>query len=248
MYTAVGYNLIRDLLLDSRAARRIVILDCCYSGRALGQMGSAGETVATEASAEGTYVLAAAAENKTAVAPPGARFTAFTGELLDIIEHGISGRGPLLDLDSIYRELLAAMQAKGYPIPQKRDRNTAGQLTLIRNRTYTPTLAEPVARTAPARVPDSLLAPGRTGHVGNQDPAGNSILATLAEIADEIAGIPDEVRMDADIVEDLNIDELSMVELTEEIQDRFDVAIPDDSLRDLRTVRDVVELIRKLQK
>jgi putative spermidine/putrescine transport system substrate-binding protein len=154
MYTAVSYGVVRDLLLDSRARRRIVILDCCYSGRALGQMGTVGETLATEASAEGTYVLAAAAENKTAVAPPGARFTAFTGGLLAIIEHGISGQGPLLDLDSIYRELLAVMQAKGNPIPQKRDRNTAGQLTLIRNQAYVPPPPEP-AESAVADTPPS---------------------------------------------------------------------------------------------
>ena len=81
MYTTIQYGQVRDLLLDSRADRKIVILDCCYSGRALGQMGNAAEKIATEASAEGTYVLAAAAENKAAIAPPGERFTAFTGEL-----------------------------------------------------------------------------------------------------------------------------------------------------------------------
>ncbi len=150
MWTAVWYSLIRDLLLDSRATRKIVILDCCYSGRALGQMSSAGDAVATEAIAEGTYVLTAAAENKAAVAPPGAHFTAFTGELLSIFEHGISGEGPLLDLDSIYRELLAAMHAKGYPRPQKRDRNTAGQLTLIRNQAYRPALVKRIATPMPA--------------------------------------------------------------------------------------------------
>jgi peptide/nickel transport system substrate-binding protein len=258
MYTAVSYDHIRDLLLDSRAARRIVILDCCYSGRALGQMGSAGETVAMEASAEGTYVLAAAAENKTAIAPPGAHFTAFTGELLNIIERGITGKGPLLDLDSIYRELLAVMQAKGYPSPQKRDRNTAGQLTLIRNRAYAPAPAEVFERPAPARRPDSspapvrtgpASAPGRTGAAGNHDPTGNSILATLAEIAEELTGIPaDEVRMDSDIIEDLNIDSLSMVEIAVGVEDRFNITIPDQSLKDIRTVRDAIELIQKLRR
>jgi hypothetical protein len=136
MYTAIQYSQVRDLLLDSRATCRIVILDCCYSGRALGQMGNTAETIVTEASAEGTYVLAAVAENKAAIAPPGQQFTAFTGELLHIIERGINGHGPLLDLDSIYRELLAVMRARGLPTPQKRDRNTAGQLTLIRNQAY----------------------------------------------------------------------------------------------------------------
>lgn len=136
IYTAVSYGLMRDVLLDSRAARRIVILDCCYSGRALGQMADLASAVVDEASAEGTYVMAASAENKTALAPPGETYTAFTGELLAIMRNGISQCGPVLDLDSVYQHLMAAMKSKGFPIPQKRDRNTAGQLTLIRNQAY----------------------------------------------------------------------------------------------------------------
>jgi hypothetical protein len=136
IYSAVPYSHLRDVLLDSRAARRIVILDCCYSGRALGQMAAAASAVADEASAEGTYVLAASAENAVALAPPGKRYTAFTGELLTIIHGGIDNRGPLLDLDTIYQHLLAIMRGKGLPVPQKRDRNTAGQLTLFRNQAF----------------------------------------------------------------------------------------------------------------
>ncbi len=136
MHTSVPYGQIRDALLDSPAARRIVILDCCYSGRALGQMADPVSAVVDEASAEGTYVLAATQENKTALAPPGERYTAFTGELLAIVDNGIEGLGPLLDLDSIYQHLRTAMAGKGRPLPQKRDRNTAGMLTMIRNNAF----------------------------------------------------------------------------------------------------------------
>lgn len=136
IYTAVSYNIVRDVLLESRATRRIVILDCCYSGRALGQMASPVTAIVDEASAEGTYVLAAAAENKAALAPQGARYTAFTGELLEIVHKGIIGHGPLLDLDSIYSQLQLVMRGKGLPIPQKRDRNTAGRLNLISNQAF----------------------------------------------------------------------------------------------------------------
>jgi DNA-binding CsgD family transcriptional regulator len=136
IYTAVPYGHVRDALLDSRAARRIVILDCCYSGRALGQMADHVTAVVDEASAEGTYVLTATAENKSALAPEGSRYTAFTGELLEVINKGIPECGPLLDLDSVYRHLLKVMTGKGLPAPQKRDRNTAGQLTLIRNQAF----------------------------------------------------------------------------------------------------------------
>jgi hypothetical protein len=135
-YTAVRYDHIRDALLASRAARRIVILDCCYSGRALGMMADPVTAAVDEAAAEGTYILAAAAENKQALAPPGEPHTAFTAELLTILRSGIPGRGALLDLDAIYHHVRAAMRAKARPEPQKRDRNTAGQLTLIHNQAY----------------------------------------------------------------------------------------------------------------
>ncbi|MBB5775043.1 caspase family protein [Nonomuraea jabiensis] len=136
MYTAVAYAHIRDALLGSRATRRIVILDCCYSGRALGTMADPVTAAVNEASTEGTYVLAATAENQKALAPVGEPHTAFTAELLRIFQDGIAGRGPLLDLDTIYNHVRAVMRGKGRPLPQKRDRNTAGQLTLIRNRAY----------------------------------------------------------------------------------------------------------------
>ena len=42
-FTATAYEHVRDILLESRATRRIVILDCCYSGRALGTMGTVDE-------------------------------------------------------------------------------------------------------------------------------------------------------------------------------------------------------------
>lgn len=135
-YTAVSYAHVRDALLDSRATRRIVILDCCHSGRALGTMSDPVTAAIDEAGTEGTYVLAATAENQKALAPVGEPHTAFTAELLRIFQDGIQGRGPLLDLDTIYTHVRAAMRAKGRPLPQKRDRNTAGRLTLVRNRAH----------------------------------------------------------------------------------------------------------------
>jgi caspase domain-containing protein len=135
-YTAVPYNDIRDALLDSRAIRRIVILDCCFSGRALGQMADGVAAVVTGASIEGTYVMASTAENKIALAPPQEQFTAFTGQLVNVLLQGIPGRGEFLDLDAIYNWVSEAMREKGLPIPQTRVRNTAGQLGLVRNRAY----------------------------------------------------------------------------------------------------------------
>jgi acyl carrier protein len=72
------------------------------------------------------------------------------------------------------------------------------------------------------------------------------ILAGLAEIIDEIAGVPvDEVTPDKNFVDDLDIDSLSMVEIAVAAQDKFGVEIPDDQLKDLKTVQDVVSYVAK---
>ncbi|MBV2364739.1 acyl carrier protein [Streptomonospora sp. S1-112] len=72
------------------------------------------------------------------------------------------------------------------------------------------------------------------------------ILDGLGEIIDEIAGVPAaEVTPEKSFVDDLDIDSLSMVEIAVAAQDKFGVEIPDDQLKDLKTVQDVVNFIQK---
>jgi len=72
------------------------------------------------------------------------------------------------------------------------------------------------------------------------------ILAGLAEIIEEIAGTSaDEVTPSANFVDDLDIDSLSMVEIAVAAQDKFGVEIPDEQLKDLKTVQDVVNFVAK---
>jgi acyl carrier protein len=71
------------------------------------------------------------------------------------------------------------------------------------------------------------------------------ILEGLGEIVEEIAGIdPADVQPDKSFVDDLDIDSLSMVEIAVAAQDKFGVEIPDDELKDLKTVKDVVVYVR----
>ena len=72
------------------------------------------------------------------------------------------------------------------------------------------------------------------------------ILAGFGEIVEEIAGVPaDEVTPSKSFVDDLDIDSLSMVEIAVAAQDKFGVEIPDDQLKDLTTVQDVVNYVSK---
>ncbi|MFJ9841003.1 caspase domain-containing protein, partial [Kitasatospora sp. NPDC101155] len=135
-YTALRFESLRRALLDSqsRAQRTVVVLDCCYSGRALvGSMG-AGKSLADRTAVNGTVVLTASAATRPALSPPGEPYTAFTGELIDLLECGIPGGPELLDMDTLYRRLYARLAAKSRPLPQQRNRNTGGLIAIARNR------------------------------------------------------------------------------------------------------------------
>jgi acyl carrier protein len=70
------------------------------------------------------------------------------------------------------------------------------------------------------------------------------VLAGLAEIVNEVAGVPvDSVQMDKSFTDDLDIDSLSMVEVVVAAEEKFGVKIPDDDVKNLRTVGDAVTYI-----
>ncbi|MGW5326998.1 caspase, EACC1-associated type [Streptomyces sp. NPDC004014] len=133
--TAVPYEWIKRSVETSRAARRIVILDCCYSARAFGVQS---ESVAALAEIDGTYLMAAAAETAVALSPPGEPYTAFTAELLDLLRFGITSGPELLDLDLIFDQLTRRLQSKSRPRPQSLCRNSLGSWAFARNNAYKP--------------------------------------------------------------------------------------------------------------
>lgn len=72
------------------------------------------------------------------------------------------------------------------------------------------------------------------------------IIAGIAEIIEEVTGIePSEITPEKSFVDDLDIDSLSMVEIAVAAQDKFGVEIPDEQLKDLKTVQDVVNFVSK---
>ncbi|MGW1784547.1 caspase, EACC1-associated type [Streptomyces sp. NPDC002143] len=138
LYTALPYEWLRRAVLDPlvTARRKVVILDCCYSGRALTGSMSGTDQVGDHALIEGTYLLTASAETRAAVAPQGDTFTAFTGELVTTLAEGIAGGPAVLDMDTLYRHLHSQLAAKSRPLPQQRNRNTGAQIALARNRSF----------------------------------------------------------------------------------------------------------------
>jgi acyl carrier protein len=78
----------------------------------------------------------------------------------------------------------------------------------------------------------------------SEKPTDVEILAGLAEIVEEVAGVAtDDVTIEKSFVDDLDIDSLSMVEIAVQAEDKFGVKIPDDELANLKTVGDAVQYI-----
>jgi acyl carrier protein len=70
----------------------------------------------------------------------------------------------------------------------------------------------------------------------------------LAEIVNEVAGVSTEdVTLDKSFTDDLDVDSLSMVEVVVEAETRFSVTIPDDQVKNLKTVGDAVAYIEREQ-
>jgi caspase domain-containing protein len=147
--TALAFDRVRAILRASPARNRIVVLDCCFAGRAIHDM--TGPALSAKAVITGSYVLTATDADKTARGSDGARHTAFTGALLDLLHAGIPEGPELLTLEAIYPHLRQALLARGLPEPRRQGTDTAAGLALARNRT-----PGPVPVPEPPRIPAQL--------------------------------------------------------------------------------------------
>lgn len=130
------YELLRRAIAGSPARRRIVILDCCYAGRATAELAAevAGTiTVADRAEIDQTCLLVSAPRNRTAQAPPGEPYTAFTGELLRVLRGGLPDQPAVLDVRTVWQEVRRALAARGFEVPDIRAANAGDGVPLIRN-------------------------------------------------------------------------------------------------------------------
>ncbi|OSP43988.1 hypothetical protein B7767_07260 [Streptomyces sp. 13-12-16] len=122
---------VAGLMRESPARHKVAILDCCFSGRALGPDG------------HGVHLLTACGRTQKALFPPGGTLTGFTGELLRILDEGIPD-GPrdlgLLDLHDRLAVVLPTTPAPptglfptGYPAPHQQTVDGSGHIALAGN-------------------------------------------------------------------------------------------------------------------
>ncbi|MEU4341491.1 AAA domain-containing protein [Nocardia sp. NPDC023852] len=124
-WSSIPFDRLREELAASRARARILILDCCFSGRAFESMSSASTLVDGQIDIHGTYTITSSSRNEPSLAPGGHRHTAFTAALLE------AAAIPGLTLDELYQNVERILVSKGHPGPQRRSVNSAGVLRLF---------------------------------------------------------------------------------------------------------------------
>lgn len=134
----VRYSAIRKVIGESRARVRMVILDCCHSGKAFGAntLGaeSRDEQLKELAVISGAYVLTATdTKTKFASADGTGGHTAFTGSLIDVLSVGERSGAEYLTMSRVYPLLRAKLQGANQPTPKCSGADTAAELALTRN-------------------------------------------------------------------------------------------------------------------
>ena len=74
-------------------------------------------------------------------------------------------------------------------------------------------------------------------------------MPTPEEISDSVKEIfqktlkvdPAKIQPETNLKDDLNLDSLDMIEVVYEVEDHFDVQIPEESIKDIQTFQQVVD-------
>lgn len=160
--TALPFGELKKAFLTSRAKVKILIVDCCFSGRVITEMAMGvpdlANMVSEQVAVDGTYIMTACSGHDIALAPPDDRYTAFTGSVIKALQGAIP-----LTMRDIYREVSRSLRERDLPEPHQASSSTAAELALLRpaQQRYVPVGGVTITIDAPDD-PESTVA-GRLG-------------------------------------------------------------------------------------
>lgn len=130
-WTALAFDLLRRAILTSPAKVKILMVDCCFSGRVIQEMAMGApellELAHEQIAVEGTYIMTACSGQDLAISPLGERYTAFTGCVIEAFR-----RAAPLPMSDLYRDVSRKLRGKDLPPPQQASSATAADLALVR--------------------------------------------------------------------------------------------------------------------
>ncbi|WP_367435018.1 caspase, EACC1-associated type [Streptomyces celluloflavus] len=182
--TGLEYSKIRSVLLGSPAKVKAVVLDCCYSGRAIDVLAGDRQHLADITDVRGTYTLTAA--DRTAHAGQADTCTAFTGELLDLISTGVADGPPVLTFAELYPHLRHRLIARNLPHPNQRGTDTADKCPVAKNASIKPPTAGQATPPVRLRAPDHATDTAPPAQHRRPDAAAVADLSTKTRLASPV--------------------------------------------------------------
>ena len=163
--TAISYDGIRRQLTEQSPAQAIVvILDCCFSGLARTPDGGVDRGLAMLTGLEGGLLITSSAREEHALAPEGDRYTAFTGQLLELLSQGAPDGPAELTFRDAYRYLGRKLEYRDLPRPRWLSAGVADDIVLAAN---------------PARQEPQVPATGAASASPPPTPSGAASLPTI---------------------------------------------------------------------
>lgn len=131
--TALRYEELREEVRDSPARRKVIILDCCFAGRAGGRALASERGFVGQLAVEGSCLLMSTGPHEPAVILDGEECTAYTGRLIKVLRDGIQDGSEFIAVDSLHRSLVQVMRPAGLPRPGMHCTDNGGELAIARN-------------------------------------------------------------------------------------------------------------------
>ena len=120
--TALEMTDIAELI--TKTGKKIVfIIDSCFSGSSFSSVSSKADF----------YIMASSKYNETTKYPEKQFYSAFTAAFVSTINDGISGAGSCITFNDIFKEVKEKLASIKFPLPEKIDKNEAGDIVFENN-------------------------------------------------------------------------------------------------------------------
>ncbi len=141
--TGISAASVRKMITKSKASRKVVILDCCFSGDFTDRMASAEQAVVLQIAElaekiKGSFIMTSSAQTQTSKFDPTNpnRPTYFTESLIQTLKEGINNKKDFLTTSDIYENIkkLYAENELDLPKPTSRTDNEGDDIILALNK------------------------------------------------------------------------------------------------------------------
>lgn len=135
--TAIEFERLNKIIQASKAPKKFLILDCCYSG--LAALSTDNKPLLEEeiSNINGTYIITSSPSNMVSYFHENEEYTFFTSELISLLESGLDNNAPFIEIGEVFEHIKSNSRQKNHPLPmQKNTLNASGKVFFANNHRY----------------------------------------------------------------------------------------------------------------